>query len=117
MSAKDNYLSICFDRISRRWRTIKVMLTSVGREDSHNYYFMGVVSPRKLMKIFTCLITIVWTKNLMTLFEQLEVYYHFVQKRKHKNEKISNYSNWPIIKVKNKKTFSHDWLFMNDGTY
>ena len=68
MSAKDNYLSICFDRISRRWRTIKVMLTSVGREASHNYYFMGILSPRKLMKNFTCLITIVWKKNLMTLF-------------------------------------------------
>ena len=50
MSAKDNYLSICFDRISSRCRTIKVMLTSVGKEEGNDYYFMGLLSPPKLMK-------------------------------------------------------------------
>ena len=46
------------------WRsiTIKVMLTSVVREENNNCYFMGVLSPSKLMKNITSFNNFVETK-------------------------------------------------------
>ena len=46
------------------WRsiTIKVMLTSVVRKENNNCYFMGVLSPSKLMKNITSFNNFVETK-------------------------------------------------------